>query len=187
MLKKHYKFVRPLFKDSSFHAPKSCEHLGCNKIGSFKAPKNALLQDYHFFCHDHVKEYNASWNYFKNMTHADIARYNNEEASGHRPSWPFGLPGRNPFRFQDIHDPFNLYSAKKSPQDPHLPKAVRQAMSNLDLDSPLNQSTLKTRYKTLAKTCHPDLHQNSKKAEERFKRITADYDTLKKYILNKKT
>ena len=138
------------------------------------------------FCEGHVKEYNNSWNFFKNMTSVDIARYNNEAASGHRPSWPFGLPGRNGFRFQHIHDPFNLYKGVENATDPSLPKEVRGAMSNLDLQPPLDQVSLKTRYKALAKKCHPDLHPKCKKAEERFKHITADYDTLKSYLNIKK-
>lgn len=182
MFKKNYQFVRPLFRQQSHDQHNQCDHEGCGRVGGFRAPKTAALKEYHQFCEDHVKEYNASWNYFKNMSSADIRRYNNEEASGHRPSWPFGVPGRGGFRFQHIHDPFNFYKGAENATDPSLPKEVRRAMSNLDLPPPLNQPNLKSRYKTLAKTCHPDLHPKCKKAEERFKRITADYEILKTHL-----
>ena len=43
-----------------------CEKQGCNEPGQYRAPKNPRnLDDYFWFCKDHVREYNANWNYFQ--------------------------------------------------------------------------------------------------------------------------
>lgn len=37
---------------------------------------------------------------------------------------------------------------------------------------------IKTKYREMAKKCHPDLNRDDKGAEERFKEITAAYEVL---------
>ena len=39
---------------------------------------------------DHVKEYNASYNYFAGMTDEAVARYQKDAMVGHRPTWSMG-------------------------------------------------------------------------------------------------
>ena len=39
------------------------------KKGEFKAPKSrVLLNEYYFFCLEHVKEYNKSWDFYKGLS-----------------------------------------------------------------------------------------------------------------------
>jgi hypothetical protein len=42
-----------------------CDHPGCREDGKFRAPKSPdVLDDYFWFCRDHVREYNLKWNFF---------------------------------------------------------------------------------------------------------------------------
>ena len=61
-------------------APKTaatlCSHPGCKAEGVFKAPKGRDHEgEYFSFCKDHVREYNATYDYFKGMDDDALAKY----------------------------------------------------------------------------------------------------------------
>ena len=46
-----------------------CDHPGCAAPAIHRAPKaRNRLNDYYWFCLDHIREYNRSWNYCAGMT-----------------------------------------------------------------------------------------------------------------------
>ena len=48
--------------------PKSCQWKGCTQPGAHRAPMGRGQEGrYYLFCIDHVREYNASYNYFQGM------------------------------------------------------------------------------------------------------------------------
>ena len=49
-----------------------CDHPGCTKAGTCRAPKNRDLREYWHFCPEHAAEYNKNWNYYADMTHDEI-------------------------------------------------------------------------------------------------------------------
>ena len=50
-----------------------CEHPGCDKPGQYRAPKAPdVLDDYYWFCREHVREYNLKWNFFEGTTEAEM-------------------------------------------------------------------------------------------------------------------
>ena len=43
-----------------------------DKAGQYRAPKSPdVLDDYYWFCRDHVREYNLKWNFFEGTTEAE--------------------------------------------------------------------------------------------------------------------
>ena len=43
---------------------RECEHEGCQQAGKFRAPKAPdVLDEFKWFCKEHVREYNLRWNY----------------------------------------------------------------------------------------------------------------------------
>ena len=53
-----------------------CEKIGCGLAGAFRAPKGRGKEgQYWRFCLDHVREYNASYNYFTGMTDDAVAAF----------------------------------------------------------------------------------------------------------------
>ena len=68
-----------------------CSFPGCAAEGVFRAPKGREREgEYFSFCRDHVREYNASYDYFRGMDDASMARYRQADAVGHRPTWKMG-------------------------------------------------------------------------------------------------
>jgi hypothetical protein len=72
-----------------------CARRGCANAGTHRAPRSrAALGEYVWFCLDHVREYNAAWNYCAGMSEAEIERRVRRDTVWERPSWRFGaVPG----------------------------------------------------------------------------------------------
>ena len=52
---------------------KMCDHEKCDEIGKYKAPKSRLnLNSYYYFCLNHIKKYNKSWDFYKGLSVDDI-------------------------------------------------------------------------------------------------------------------
>jgi hypothetical protein len=52
---------------------RGCEWPGCGAHGEFRAPRaRDRLTEYFWFCLDHVRDYNAGWNYYQGMSEDEI-------------------------------------------------------------------------------------------------------------------
>ena len=85
---------------------------GCLHEGEFRAPRGRNeLHSYYWFCLDHVREYNASWNYYAGMTEAEVEAAIRADTTWQRPSWPLGSwhshirQGKN----RRFDDPFGVF------------------------------------------------------------------------------
>lgn len=169
-------------------ATHNCEWAGCGAPAPYRAPKSRQeLRESRWFCLDHIREYNASWNYFEGMSDSEVETEIRRTTTWERPSWRLGtFLGRGKARFTPddiIRDSFGVYG-KSGPRSerptPRLSAPLAEAMRVLELElaEPLTLAALKKRYKTLVKLHHPDANQGDKGAEERFKQITQAYRIL---------
>jgi hypothetical protein len=54
---------------------RACDVPGCAADGCFRAPRaRDRLNDYWWFCLDHVREYKSRWDYYAGMSESDIER-----------------------------------------------------------------------------------------------------------------
>src|SRR6056297_2660602 len=52
---------------------RKCDHRGCEETGQYRAPKSPdVLDEYYWFCKDHVREYNLKWNFFHGVTEDEM-------------------------------------------------------------------------------------------------------------------
>jgi len=159
-----------------------CQHPGCELAGEHRAPAAPdRLEDYLWFCLEHVRDYNRQWNYFAGLNEAEIERIRRHDTVWQRPSWPlgrFGEPGSYNGHYR-IRDDFGFFFGE-TPEPPKRPQTETQkALAVLDLVEPITFSEVKTRYKALAKKLHPDANGGDRAAEERLKVINQAYATLK--------
>ena len=69
-----------------------CETPGCQNPGLYRAPKGRKAEgQYWRFCMDHVRAYNATYNYFDGMNDAAVQAYQKDAIIGHRPTWAMGV------------------------------------------------------------------------------------------------
>ncbi len=169
----------------------SCGHEGCADEGIYRAPKSRYhlesgVDDWHWFCLIHIRDYNARWNYYNNMSESDIERERRADVTWQRPSWPLGASGsrggaHSGFSFQDPFDLFNDVSLthpfSQSTLSPSSPES--KALAVFGLSCPVSQNDLRQRYRDLVKKHHPDANGGSLEAEEEIKRINEAYEILK--------
>lgn len=171
-------------------AERSCECPGCLAPGVYRAPKSRRqLSEYYWFCLEHVRDYNRTWNYYAGMDETEVEAHIRNDTVWQRPTWPLGSwhsfrerRGDPGVRFRD---PFGFFRDESRPanggaETRHgLPPAERQALNVLELSPPVTRAEIKIRYKGLVKQLHPDANGGDKEAEERLKLINQAYSTLK--------
>ena len=174
---------------------KKCDSPKCNEKGEYRAPKSrVMLNEYFYFCLDHIKEYNKSWDFYKGMSVEQIENSMRSDTFWDRPSWPL----KNSFK--NIFDEFNEYVEdfvkndddkindtyfKNKLLDENLTIDEAKALKDLDLKMPISLEKIKKNYKKLVKIFHPDVNGNNKDAEEKFKQINESYKLLlKKFMKN---
>lgn len=179
-------------------APRCCDHPDCGEPAEYRAPKSRhRLNDYHWFCLDHVREYNKSWNYYAGMSPEEIELETRRDTIWQRPTWPLGMRVGGYRRFVKgttaIHDSFGFFDngadgqgsrrdadARAAGFRPYSPEA--RALAVIDLEAPLTLTRLKAKYKELVKLHHPDANGGDRLAEERLKDINEAYGTLKRVL-----
>jgi hypothetical protein len=64
-----------------------CQWRGCSAAGLHRAPRGRGREgQYLLLCLDHVREFNASYNYFSGMSNAEVEAYQKDSLTGHRPT-----------------------------------------------------------------------------------------------------
>jgi len=175
-----------------------CEWPGCEAAGNHRAPKGKDREnEYWRFCLDHVREYNHSYNFFKDMTQEDVARYQKDALTGHRPTWKLGERGagtrrpgmRGRFKLEEADDAFGVLGSGSRYGDPAaqaaaerrrtVHNAARKAFGELGLEIDADKVQIKAKFKELVKRHHPDLNGGDRSYEDRLREIIIAYNYLK--------
>jgi hypothetical protein len=167
-----------------------CDHPDCIEEGHFRAPRTRDLRNYYWFCLEHVRKYNASWNYYKGMDENQIEYHRRDDITWQRPTWPLGGISSQKLRLNHatFSDPFRIFKkAEQNKQKETFHQTVfppqsaeAKALIIMDLNTPLSIKVLKIRYKELVKKYHPDRNKGCKVSEDKMKAITQAFAVLKK-------
>ena len=173
-----------------------CDKETCENKGDYKAPKSrSNLNNYYFFCLEHVTEYNKSWDFYKGLSVDQIELSMRKDTVWNRPSWPLnGNPANviNQLKEFLIND-YSLFEKEKEIQEflrnklvnENITEEERKSLTILELKMPISVDEIKKRYKKLVKIFHPDVNDDNKNAEKKFKEITEAYKILlKKFLKN---
>ena len=172
-----------------------CDIPGCLEDGGYRAPKSrTTLNDYWWFCLEHVRAYNGSWDYYKGMTPGQIEAQIRADTAWQRPSWPLGRIGGGQIDDEMLRDPLGVLGAgrmnvdqkRRSPREAAMaaeaPARLRDPLQQMGLAWPVSLAEVKDRYKNLAKSHHPDATGGDRAAEERLKTINLAYSTLRRHL-----
>jgi hypothetical protein len=187
--------------ETSLTTTKPCDISGCPERGDYKAPKSRYdLNNYYWFCLDHVREYNQNWDYFKGMSRAEIENHMTRTVVWDRPTWratTHGLHARQEAGFNEermkrkVYESFtegeNIFQDFTMGGDEEkarvavnsIPHPAVEALAVMDLAPPIEWEEVKARYKALAKKYHPDVAGADKNSEEQLKKINLAYSILK--------
>ncbi len=187
--------IKPRCEEPRRETDPVCERPGCQAAGQHRAPKGRGNEGQFFrFCLNHVREYNASYNYFAGMSDDAVQAFQKEAVVGHRPTWSMGAgQGRRrrdgaqntaEFDYLDplgVLHPGGFQRARPAPEPPkpRRPGPVMRALETLGLEDGADGPQIKAQYKVLVKRFHPDAHGGDRSYEERLRDIIRAYDTLK--------
>jgi DnaJ domain len=195
---KYFDSIRIAPKDE---APKAaaklgCQWKGCRSPGSHRAPRGRGQEGYFLFCVDHVRQFNATYNYFDGMSSAEVESFQKNATTGHRPTWKLGENGiagdappqpsgaeryarfRKPNR-GDPHDLFGEETAREPQKRRGLKPLERKALDTMHLPETATKADIKSRFKELVKRHHPDANGGDRGSEEKLREIIQAYNYLK--------
>jgi curved DNA-binding protein CbpA len=171
-----------------------CDMRGCAEGATHRAPKGRLAEgEYFWFCLDHVREYNKSYNYFSGMNDSAIQAYQREALVGHRPTWQTGARVGRP-RSEEFgrrfpwsartEDAFRLFgegfeARRSEPDRAPVRNMEARSLETLGLDREATAAEVKARYKLLVKRHHPDANGGDRSLEDRLRQIIQAYSYLK--------
>ncbi|CAG0958425.1 MAG: DnaJ domain-containing protein [Rhizobiaceae bacterium] len=172
-----------------------CQWDGCDEAGTHRAPVGRMREGEYFkFCFDHVREYNKGFNYFSGLADSEIARFQKEALTGHRPTWSMGVnaaarsspdiaqqrSGRAGY-YNRMRDPYNLFGDRDNarPRERKAKPLEAKALDTLGLDVRATATEIKARYKELVKRHHPDANGGDRGSEDRFRDVLQAYRVLK--------
>lgn len=174
----------PGAQSSGTGAVRRCQWRGCSETGLHRAPADRSLSDYYVFCLDHVRTYNAQWNYHEGLGPEVVEMEYRSAATWDRPTWKMGDRRGPGTAWDEAFDPFDILKEtepreRAGAKKPPPPQTEIDAYRVLGLSGPLTIEILKARYKVLVKRYHPDANGGTVEAEDRMKDINAAYETLK--------
>jgi len=172
-----------------------CDAPGCQGEGEFRAPRSRDdLNNYYWFCMEHIRAYNSRWNFYAGLNQAEIEKQIRADTTWWRPTWPFGAQGRQhrPGQIDESVVEFGVFAQDGWDHERTRPDYVKgsgwrprpgsneaEALALLNLDPPVSRDDVKVRYKELAKKYHPDANGGNRDAEERLKIVNRAYSILR--------
>lgn len=173
---------------------RACDHPGCEEAGEFRAPplegpgSGEGPPIFRWFCLDHVRAFNAGYNYFDGMTAEEIHRAQRPLAGWERETRAFARAGsgdQGP-RWADFSDPLDAIAARfrRTPaperQDGKpLSGEDRRNLEVLGLAADADRAALRRRYSELVRRYHPDRNGGDRSNEDRLAKVIAAYQQLR--------
>ncbi|ANU07461.1 J domain-containing protein [Paraurantiacibacter namhicola] len=174
-----------------------CEHPTCRDPGEFRAPGQRAPGfngpgDWRWFCLQHVREFNAGYDWFEGMSADEILAAQSpvagweSETRAFRPTAAVdGMP-----RWADFADPLDAIGGRAA--DIHRRAAggtgdyqrftpmERDALTVMNLTPRADRQKLRRRYSELVRRYHPDRNGGDRSHESRLQRVVEAYQLLRR-------
>ena len=168
---------------------RACDHEGCQETGQYRRPKSPDdLDDFFWFCKDHVREYNLKWNFFHGQTEEEFASQLDKDRVWGRETKPFGRRGEEQKAWArlGIDDPHQILgeNATRNPGKSitgtrKLPPTERRALDILDAKDHWTKAEIRKSYKALIKVLHPDMNGGDRSQEDQLSEVVWAWDQIK--------
>jgi hypothetical protein len=179
---------------------RACEAPGCQEEGEFRAPGERRHGfdgpgEWRWFCLDHVRDFNAGYNFFAGMDSEEIIAAQSPvagwqtEVRAFRPTAGVdGLP-----RWSDFTDPLDAIGARANQIRRTAAGSVagreefvrftpreREALTVMGLGAKADRHGLRRRYSELVRQYHPDRNGGDRRHEARLQQVVEAYQLLRK-------
>lgn len=174
-----------------------CNAPGCDEPGEFRAPGVRASGfdgpgDYRWFCLEHVRQFNAGYDFFAGMTADEILAAQSPLAGWERETRTFradaGIDAAP--RWADFDDPLEAIAARAKARRSDHQKAAdaarrgispdeRKAYDVLSLGYDADRRALRVRYSELVRKFHPDRNGGNRSFEGQLQAVVEAYNLLK--------
>jgi hypothetical protein len=165
---------------------RACDHPGCENAGQYRAPKSPdHLDEYFWFCKDHVREYNLKWNFFQGTSEDDFQKFLDKDRVWGRETKPFKRDAEDrAWARLGVADPMEILGGNAT-QNPgrslgrKLPPTERKALDILEAKDSWTKLEIRKQYKSLVKDLHPDMNGGDRSDEDRLQEVVWAWDQIK--------
>ncbi|WP_419809136.1 J domain-containing protein [Sphingomonas sp.] len=169
-----------------------CAEAGCDGPGEFRAPLLDGAPDrrdgpppFRWLCLDHVRAFNAGYNFFNGMSADEIHLAQRPYAGWERETRAFTGEPSGP-RWADFADPLDAIAARyrREPAPERgdgkpLSGEDRANLKVLGLAPDADRSALRKRYSALVRRYHPDRNGGDRSHEAALQKVIAAYQNLR--------
>lgn len=172
---------------------------GCDAPGEFRAPGERRSSfdgpgEWRWLCLDHVREFNAGYDWFEGMSADEIyaaqapgAGWRTESPSFRPTAGVDGMP-----RWADFDDPLDAIAARANgiksrarreadlAQGGRFSREEAAALEAMGLGSDTDRARLRRRYSELVRRYHPDRNGGDRRHEARLAKVVEAYQLLRK-------
>ncbi|MBC6436826.1 MAG: molecular chaperone DnaJ [Rhodobacteraceae bacterium] len=165
-----------------------CEYPGCTAPGQYRAPKSPdNLDEFKWFCRQHVREYNLKWNFFQHITETEMEVQLDRDRVQNCPTKPLRQSVEEQawarLGIDDAHqilgehatqNPGNVITGRRK-----LPPTERRALEILEAKDHWTKGRIRTIYKALIKVLHPDMNGGNRTDEDRLQEVVWAWDQIR--------
>ncbi len=170
-----------------------CAHPGCTGAGEFRAPSARRSSfdgpgEWRWLCLDHIREFNAGYNYFEGMSAEEIQSAQTPYGGWERETRAFATGGGDrPPKWADFTDPLDAIGARfrrSAAEGPRhdgreLSDQDRRSLRVLGLGTDTDRRALRQRYADLVRRYHPDRNGGDRSHEKALQAVIEAYTQLK--------
>jgi hypothetical protein len=184
-------------KQPRFHGripgERACSQPGCVEPGEFRAPGEGARPgfdgpgDWRWLCLEHVREFNASYNFFQGMSTEEITAQQRPYAGWERETRAFSTTAGTTPRWSDFIDPLDAIQARfgtgrqaERKDGKPLSDSDRRALKVLGLETDADRHALRSRYSELVRRYHPDRNGGDRSHERQLQEVLDAYAQLRK-------
>ena len=190
----------PRFHGRVESSGRRCERPGCREDGEFRAPGRRPNGfdgpgEWRWFCLEHVREFNAGYDWFEGMSADEILRAQSPIAGWQTESRVFRPTAgiHDAPRWADYADPLDAISARArgireraegrartAAFDMRFSPDENRALEVMGLGTDTDRTRLRRRYSELVRRYHPDRNGGDRAHEAKLTAVVDAYQLLKK-------
>ncbi|MEM8555102.1 MAG: DnaJ domain-containing protein [Pseudomonadota bacterium] len=169
-----------------------CDAEGCNLPGLYRAPKSPdQLDEFFWFCKEHIREYNLKWNFFNGTSEEDLAAQMDKDRVWERETKPFRKTVEERAWARLGIDDAQQVLGENATRNPgrgavdngtgtrRLPPTERRALEILEARDTWTKPEIRKAYKGLIKILHPDMNGGDRSDEDRLQEVMWAWEQVK--------
>lgn len=169
-----------------------CSAGGCTERGEFRVPGTYRPSfdgpgDYRWMCLDHVRAYNAAYDYFSGMSADDVAAAHDPYGGWANETRAFAATGADaPPKWSDFRDPMDALGARfkharQRAEDRAAGISPQRSVAyrTLGLAPGADRRAIRSAYSELVRKYHPDRNGGDRSFEKKLQSVVEAYKRLR--------